>query len=162
MSKKVTVHSFEEAAEYLEKYKAELKRKAELVVESMLKSGEDYAINAMGHIDTGETISSLMGYRKGNRGILLVGGNAIWLEFGTGVIANDYASYPHPRAQNLGMRAIGTYGEGHGSDPNGWFYYNEERGQVEHTYGITATRFFYNTAQMLRREYPKLAKEIFD
>ena len=158
-----------EAANYLYLYKRDLKRRVSEFIDLMLKVGEDYAINALGHIETGETLSSILAYRHGRHGVLLVGGNAIWIEFGTGVVANGNASYPHPKARELGMNAIGTYiapypinksGKPHGGDPNGWWYQGDD-GEYHHTYGIPSDPFFYNTAKMLRKEYANLAKEIF-
>ena len=157
---------FNEAAEWLEAYKQEMLDNTKKVLASMLKAGEQMMINNLGHIDTGETLESIVAYRNGNKGVLTVGGNAIWIEFGTGTIYNG-EGYNHPKAQELGMSAHGTYvwhgnlsGLPHGADPNGWWYYGDD-GEVHHTNGIPGNRFVYNTAQYLRREYPKLAKEVF-
>lgn len=162
-TKKITVppteEGLKEAAKWLLDYKRKMLNGANKLLAKILQEGEDYAINQLGHIDTGETVSTIAAYREGNHGILLVGGNAIWLEFGTGVFFNG-EGYPHPKAEELGMNAIGTYGEGHGSNPNGWFYLGDD-GEPHHTQGIEANMFFYNTGQMLRREYSKWAKEIF-
>lgn len=156
----VTINELDKAADWLEKYKRRMLSKADGLVNKMLRDGEDYAINAVGHFDTGETVSSVLGYRDGNRGILKVGGNAIWIEFGTGVAYNG-DGYNHPKAQELGMDAHGTFGQGKGANENGWYYFDEMDGAVHHTRGIPANMFMYNTAQMLRREYAKMAKEIF-
>lgn len=156
-----TQEGLREAANWLMRWKDKIKRNAEKLVDKMLKEGETIAfLGAAAHIYTGITIDSIMCLREGNHGILLIGGNAVWVEFGTGVVANAYNPYPHHKAQELGMNAIGTYGEGHGSNPNGWWYTGDD-GQVHHTYGIPSDPFFYNTAQALRREYDKYAKEIF-
>lgn len=170
MSKQIVISAsrdgFERLAEWLEDYARELPKRAEEIIDSMLSKGEAYAFFSLQHIETGETLNSIMGYRNGNKGVLLVGGNAIWIEFGTGVVANA-GNAPHPKAEELGMMPWGTYtwygnlsGLPHGADPNGWWYYGDD-GQVHHTYGIPSNRFFYNTAQMLRRQCPDIAKEIF-
>lgn len=145
------------AASWLEGYADRLEKNANELVSRMLKEGEQYAMNALGHIDTGETLSTIMGYREGNTGILLVGGAAIWIEFGTGVTFN---SEMHPEASRLGMSAHGTYGHGHGADPCGWHYLGKD-GKWHWTMGIPQNRFFYNTAKMLREEYRRIAKEVF-
>lgn len=163
MSKRIhvspTKEGLEYAAQWINNYAADLSKKAEAVVDSMLSKGEAFAFFTLGHIDTGETLNSIIGYRNGNAGVLMVGGNAVWIEFGTGVVANA-GNAPHPKASELGMSPWGTFGQGKGSNPNGWWYYGDD-GKVHHTYGITGNRFFYNTAQMLRRQYPEIAKEIF-
>lgn len=164
-SKHITVSAdaegLKKARDFLKSYKRRLNTRVNRLLDKMLKEGEQYAfLGAAAHIYTGITIDSIMAIREGNHGMLLVGGNAIWVEFGTGVVANNYNPYPHHKAQELGMNAIGTYGEGHGSDPSGWWYIGDD-GEYHHTYGIPSDPFFYNTAMMLRREYDKYAKEIF-
>lgn len=163
MAKVLTISAdadgFAKAAEWLEDYSKSLKQKTIDLVGVMLQKGEDYAVNGLGHIDTGETLSTLFAYRNGNKGVILVGGNAIWIEFGTGVVANA-GNAPHPKADELGMSPWGTFGQGKGANPNGWWYMGDD-GIPHHTYGIPANRFMYNAAQMLRRECPQLAKEVF-
>lgn len=152
--------SIAECARKLEFYsKHTIDRKVEQLVGRMLKEGETYAINAVGHFDTGETMSSVVAYREGSHGIIAVGGNAIWIEFGTGVEYNG-GGYNHPKAAELGMSAHGTYGKGLGADPNGWVYRDDD-GNYHHTKGIPTNPFMYNTAQMLRNECRNWAKEIF-
>lgn len=151
--------SIDKAIKELNAYKKELKRKTEALIDAMVQYGEDYAINAVGHVRTGETLTSIEGYRKGNVGVIVAGGNAIWLEFGTGVRHNGAAgSSPHPKGAELGM-TIGGYGDGHGANPGGWWYYDETG--LKHTYGIEANMFMYKTGQELRMVFPKLAKEVF-
>lgn len=172
MSKKIvvpaTAEGFNAVAKFLLDYEKTLKGKVEELIRVMCRNGEDYAINGVGHIDTGETLSSIKAYRLGNVGVIIAGGQALWIEFGTGVVANA-GNAPHPKATELGMMPWGTYvapypvnktGEPHGADPNGWWYY-DDAGKLKHTYGIRGNKFFYNTAQMLRRSYPDMAKEIF-
>lgn len=156
------------AADWLENYaKRTLPKNAAALVSRMTGQGEQWAINFMGHIDTGNTLASIVGIRNGNKGVIVAGGAAIWIEFGTGVAKNG-EGYNHPKAQELGMAAHGTYGLGRGASYNGWYYPDPEgkyvyNGQTwSHTFGIPASRFMYNTAQALRREYPNMAKEIFD
>ena len=151
--------SIKSAIKELRQYKNDIKRKTLKLIDSMLKIGEEYAINSVAHIDTGETLSSIRGYRNGNKGVIVAGGNAIWIEFGTGVRNNGSAgTSPHPKGEELGM-TIGTYEKGHGANPNGWWYYDE--GEIKHTYGIKANMFMYKTALELKQVCPELAKEVF-
>lgn len=165
-----TEEGLKEAADWLLAYKEKMLKNIDTLLAKMLNEGEQYALNELGHVDTGETLSTIAAYREGNHGILLVGGNAIWIEFGTGVFFNG-EGYPHPKAQELGMNAIGTYiapyplnksGEPHGDNPNGWWYEDPPgSGEYKHTQGIEANMFFYRTGQMLRDKYAEWAKEIF-
>lgn len=164
--------ALEKGAEYLRKYADKMDKKSADIVSALLMRGEEKAREGLSeHIDTGKTISTLASYRNGLEGDISVNGNyAIWLEFGTGVAKNG-PGYNHPKAQEMGMAAHGTYGKGHGADPSGWWYPVEEGlpgdwqdkdgNWHRHTTGVEATFFFYNTAQMLRREYAKIAKEAY-
>lgn len=146
----------------VEAYKKSIDTKIHQLIDRLVRNGEEYAIYRLSsHIYTGDTINSVTGYRKGNKGVILVGGAALWLEFGTGVVANACPQgwYPHPLAGYMGMAGIGDYGKGHGADPDGWWYPKD--GEWHHTYGIPATQFMYRTFQDLVREEPELAKEIF-
>lgn len=149
-----------DAVKAIKQYKKTLTAKINELIDRMVAVGEDFAINAVGHVDTGETLNSIMGYRKGKTGFVVAGGNAIWLEFGTGVIYNGaVGSSPHPRGEELGM-TIGTYGAGGGSDVNGWYYVGDD-GSLKHTFGIEANMFMYRTARQIEAVFPDLAKEVF-
>lgn len=151
--------SIDAAIKELKTYQRDIDRKVKALIDAMIQYGEDYAINAVGHVRTGETLTSVKGYRKGTVGVIVAGGNAIWLEFGTGVKHNGPAGgSPHPKGKELGM-TIGGYGDGHGADPGGWWYYDETG--LKHTYGIEANMFMYKTAQELQRVFPELAREVF-
>ena len=161
--KKITIQlseaSINQAIKELKAYKREIARKVQKLIDLMVQHGEDYAINQVGHVDSGETLSSIHGYRDGNKGVVVAGGNAIWLEFGTGVRHNGaQGSSPHPVGAELGM-TIGEYGQGKGASPNGWWYYDGDA--VKHTYGIPANMFMWHTARELERVAPELAKNIF-
>ena len=71
----------------------------------------------------------------------------------------EVGSYPHPLAQDLGMDAIGTYGEGHGASRYGWWY--PDGGTYKHTFGIKSVQFMYRASQDMRRELLDIAKEVF-
>lgn len=151
--------SINQAIKDVKAYKRELATKMNKLIDLMCQYGEDYAINQVGHVDSGETLSTIHGYRKGDKGVIVAGGNAVWLEFGTGIRHNGPAgSSPHPVGEELGM-IIGEYGLKHGADPNGWWYYDGDK--VKHTYGTQANLFMWKTARELERIAPELAREVF-
>jgi hypothetical protein len=152
--------SISDAIKQLNSYKRDLNRKVQALIDAMVSYGEDYAINEVGHVDTGETLETIRGYRNGNKGVIVAGGNAIWLEFGTGIRYNGPAgSSLHPKGAELGM-TIGGYGQGKGANPGGWWYY-DTAGQIRHTYGVAANMFVWKTARELERIAPMLAREVF-
>ncbi len=156
--------SVNRAIQELKAHKAQLEKDMQTLIDKMCADGADYAINQVGHVDTGETLSSIMGYRNGNKGVIVAGGNAIWIEFGTGMTKNAGNIHP-PTADGWTPAPFGTYGKGHGADPGGWWY--PESGDVNdpgrwiHTYGIQGNQFLYKTALYLQQQYPDMAREVF-
>jgi len=156
-----------EAVKEIRKYEKWVSEKALDLIEAMCREGESFAINEVGHIKTGATVGSIRGYRKGNEGFIVASGDinedgvctAVWIEFGTGVYHNG-GGYPHEKAQELGMSAIGTYGEGKGSNPDGWWYKGKD-GKAHHTRGIKAQMFMWNTLKYLKEYAPEIASEVF-
>ena len=145
------------AVKQLETYKRSLKSKTERIVETLGKKGVEYARANLEHIDTGETLESIAFAREGNKGTVSAGGAAVWIEFGTGVVANR-GKHPHDQKSKAGMVGWGEYGDKHGFDPNGWWYYHPVRG-LEHTFGIAISPFMYLASQSLRQELTDIARE---
>lgn len=153
----VEATSLTKAADYLNKYADKLEKRSANILSELLNVGVEEAANNFGHYDTGQTLSSLHAETNGKEGYIRINQNyAVWIEFGTGVAANE-GEAEHPMKETLGLAPWGAYGKGKGSNPSGWWY-KDDAGEFHHTYGITATHFFYNTAQMLRRQYAKIAK----
>ena len=160
--KTITINAFDEnsinnAIAELKAYKKSLTSKCLKLIEVMCAEGEDYAINAVGHVDTGETLSSIMGYRKGKEGIIVAGGQAIWIEFGTGVGRAEWAGGVLPE----GIVAHGEYGKGYGKKPP-WFYYDEADGKLHIAWGLDATSFMWKTARFLENNVGEYARKVFN
>lgn len=161
MSKKIyvqlTAQSIDNAIREIKADRAKDVERVNMIIDAMCLVGENVAKMLVEHVDTGETINSIVGYREGDKGLIIAGGAAVWLEFGTGVTKNGAK---HPKADELGIAPWGTYGSGKGSDPAGWWYYDEED-KPHHTYGITANMFMYRTAQYLQDQWKQMAREAF-
>lgn len=161
--------SIKKAITEINNVKKLLNSEVDELLKLMLQDGVNFAIKGISnHIDTGETISSIFGYRDGNKGVIVAGGASIWLEFGTGVIKN---SVRHPVADELGIKEWGTYGHGNGANPNGWYYPTDDvRKMVEaggklypyaHTTGVEATMFMYNSANQILDNLKQYAQKVF-
>ena len=171
MTKTITIQlndkGISKAIKQLEAYKKRIKLKLMELIDVMCMDGEDYACQYLTHIDTGETLGTIMGYREGNRGIIEAGGAAIWIEFGTGTLSNGGKSSGdpfHENRQELGISDWGTYGKGYGNGdnyPNGWFFYNEKTGRAGWTEGIAEEPFMANAAERLRDEFRATAQKVF-
>lgn len=157
----LSADSFLSAAKQLRDYADSLQGKSERLVKDLGDAGVEHANMYLDHDDTGATRNSIQFTQNVNIGVISVGGAAVWIEFGTGVYRNgSVGSYPHPKAQELGMYAIGTYGYGYGANPEGWFYRGAD-GKKHFTRGVQCNPFMYNAAQDIRRELLDMAKEVF-
>lgn len=165
---KLNTASINKAIRELEAYKKRIYAKLLELIDVMCMDGEDYACEYLTHVDTGETLGSIMGYRQGNCGIIEAGGAAIWIEFGTGTLHNGPGDPFHDRGelskQGTTVYDWGEYGQGQGNGkeyPNGWFFYNEKTGRAGWTEGITMEPFMQNTAERLSDEFKATAQKVF-
>ena len=151
--------SIDRAIKELEAYKKRIKLKLMELIDVMCMDGEDYACSYLTHVDTGETLQSIMGYREGNHGIIEAGGAAVWIEFGTGVAFN-VVDYAHPTREDLGISDWGEYGKGKGANPNGWYYYGKDN-KLHFTQGIPSEPFMQYAADKLIEEFRATAVKVF-
>ena len=146
---------------WLEDYSLRIEKKSKDLVYQMVREGVEYAKGSLEHVDTGETLNSIAGSRDGNTGTISVGGASVWIEFGTGVYAPGQTNHPLLGVvAEEGIVEHGEYGWKQGANPNGWLYKGKD-GAWHRTKGIPSNPFMYYTAQMLRREYKRIAKEVF-
>ncbi len=149
--------SIRAAAQQLERYAQSLTRKSESLVRTLGEKGVEYANEYLEHDDTGETRGSIQYTHEGQRGTISVGGAAVWIEFGTGVLANA-GNTPHPKRDEVGAVPWGEYGRGYGKGI--WEFPSRKFGWIP-TQGIPLNPFMYLSAQALRNELSDLAKEAF-
>lgn len=137
--------------------------------------GVEYAKSQVVNIDTGATRDSIEYHIEGNKLIIEAGGNAVWLEFGTGVARNPS---PYPGELPDGIVGHGEYGKGNGANPNGWYYptdnpnlavFDKETGEywqlpdstfLAHTMGIEANMFMYKTSLEIEKKASEYGLEI--
>lgn len=94
--------------------------------------------------------------------VIASGKTVLFIEFGTGV-ANPELVEPS------GLTYIhGTYGQGKGSNPNGWVYVGEQGNAgrpvgegVYHTKGNPPARAMYDASKDMRKEIARIFKEEF-
>lgn len=149
--------SIASAAEQLRKYAASLEEKTEQLVQKLGEKGAASANLYLEHDDTGETRSSIAFTRQCKSGSVTVGGAAVWIEFGTGVLANAGNS-PHPKRDEAGAVPWGEYGSGNGK---GIWYFPSKYGGWTATKGIPMNPFMYAASQDMRRDLVETAKEAF-
>ena len=153
----LTASSLAKAAKELEQYAESLTAKTEKLVQSLGELGAEKADAYLIHEDTGETRNSIQFTHEGTSGNVSVGGAAVWIEFGTGVIANS-GNTPHPKKDEVGAVGWGEYG--HGLGKGKWWFINKN-GEKKWTSGIQMNPFMYSASQDMRRDLLKIAKEVF-
>lgn len=151
--------SIKSAIKQLEKYKKDLSKKTNLLVEALTAKGIDIAkfnVQNLGAFYTGELEASIGGYFSPSLGVgIIYAGSfyALWVEFGTGLVGQQS---PHPEAGALGY----VYDvNSHGSD--GWTYFNERDGKYHFTTGMPSRPFLYLTIKELDAICEKVAKAVF-
>lgn len=161
---KLDAAGIDRAISQLEEYKRHIQRSVSRLLDSMCKEGEWWAVNSLGHIDTGETLSTIAAYREGNRGLIEAAGHAIWIEFGTGPKG---LGSPHPSGEWLN-EADWQYCSGptirFENGAVGWYYpADEDDPDTEWiwTQGIPAQHFMYDTAQHLQSTFRRQAQKAF-
>jgi len=168
----LTDNSLMAAIHIIEQYKANLLKNLGEYVDDLAKDIDVEARRELvKHVWSGETIASLHTERGKDteytrKATVSVGGAAVWLEFGTGVVANGCSpgTIIHPvhqlTASGLLISGIGMYGKRHGSDPKGW-YWEDEYGESHHTYGIPATMFMWKAYAHAHQNRLQIARRVF-
>lgn len=103
----------------LEAYRHTLDERLELFTQKLAQKGLDIASMRFANAEyPGANDVTVRMEQDGTSATIIADGQAVaFIEFGTGVAYPEHPSglYPH-----------GTYGKGHGADPEGWVYYGEQ------------------------------------
>ena len=92
---------------------------------------------------------------------------ALAIEFGTGITYNKLI-HPYEAQMEMGP---GTYGQGKGLNPEGWWYWRDSgesdengnpKGEFVHTYGMQATMPMYSATLEMQRQIADIAREVFN
>lgn len=150
--------SIDEAIAEIERYETFVAEKAQELVRLLKELGVEKAKELV-PVDTGVAQQSIIGYMDENKGIIQAGGYCKYIEFGTGVRGLG-SQHPSPEylaimqwAYNSGA-TIFTTKDGR----EGW-YYPADDGSWRFTEGMPSRPFMFETAQYLKREASRLAKE---
>lgn len=152
--------SIDEAIAEIERYETFVAEKAQELVRLLKELGVEKAKELV-PVDTGVAQASIIGYMDEDKGIIQAGGYCKYIEFGTGVRGLG-SQHPSPEylaimqwAYNSGA-TIFTTKDGR----EGW-YYPADDGSWRFTEGMPSRPFMFETAQYLKSEAARLAKEAF-
>lgn len=142
------------AIRQLEKYRDDLQRKGNLICYKLADYGARRAevrFSTAYYIGQNDVMITVEEAENGYV-IRASGESVLFIEFGAGV----RYGYGHPDVHGYGP---GTYpGKGHWDDPNGWWIPRDKGGG--HTYGNPPSMAMYLTAQEVREEVLRVAREV--
>jgi hypothetical protein len=158
----LNTQSIQDAIDHIEKKRTGVKGVSKEVMQRLIDLGVAKA-KELCPLDTGATIESIRGYvDEDGKGVIVAGGNAAWIEFGTGVKGAD-SPYPGESSVMAGATPYNGYMSGsqiyETKDGRiGWNYYNENRKKWEFTEGMPSRPFMWETAHYLRAIAPQEIK----
>ena len=169
----LSVKELENLKNELKNYKREIEKNTEILISSLLQSGVEVSQSKISESPLGKYVTvttNISADKMGCKGILLAKGAVkeqegyapfsilLAIEFGSGVHFNPT---PNPLSAEMGY-GVGTYpGQIHAFDPNGWYFWSEEKQQWIHSYGVKATMPMYNADMEIIQNVVKFAKEVF-
>lgn len=167
----LSVESIEDAMQQLTEYRNSLTAKAAKIADRLSDIGFDVSSGILlGHIYTGETISSLNVTQVGpSKWIISAGSTALlFLEFGAGLVGHGH---PKPGIYGPGTWSFGPGGKGHAFDPNGWWFQTDDpqlairqtKGgrMYGHSHGNPPYMPMYQASVEMRRKIEQVAREVF-
>lgn len=155
--------SIERAIKELKEQQLQLNKKAESLVRLLTQLGLEKARDLC-PVDTGVAQNSIIAYmdEADGTGIIRAGGYCKYIEFGTGVKGKN-GQHPSPEymavmqwAYNVGA-FIFTTKDGR----EGWFYPADD-GSYRFTQGMPSRPFMYETAEYLKKEAKRMAREVLN
>lgn len=155
--------SIDAAIEEIEEYERTVDAKSKELVEQLKDLGIEKAKELI-PVYSGEAKDSIIGYVDADtgKGAIVAGGYCKYIEFGTGV-NGEGKKHPSPEyialmgwAYNKGATIFTTK-----DGKQGWYYPTDD-GSWRFTQGMPSRPFLYETAQYLRREVTRMAKELFE
>lgn len=159
----VKIHGLDEAIRRLEEYSDRLRQQQDELCRRLATMGATKVSLLFSQaVYTGDN-DFAVSVEEANGGyqIVVSGQSVAFVEFGAGVTYG----YGHPQAGAFGV-GPGTYpGQTHAMTGEGWYIPKSKRGNTQdpngHTYGNPPNMPMYNTAQDLKREIARVAREVF-
>ena len=133
-----------------------VKRLAELGIPVIDEKIEGSAGDADKYHDTQIKINSYGDYSEAT--LTVSGQDILFIEFGSGIHYNEGSSAAHAGQFGYG---VGTYpGQTHAFDPKGWWY-KDETGAPQHSYGQQATAPMLRASHEIIANIRKIAREVY-
>ena len=163
----VSLGNIDEAIRQIEEYEKKVQQNVKKFVSKLVDEGVQIAkvkiltLPPKSAVESGDLLGSVKPVHvNDNKGFIVVDNDhAVFVEFGTGVVKNG-SNGSHPMSDEFGL-SIGTYGEGKGSNPDGWWYFDKKQNRKRFTEGMPSRPFMYETAKDLEHKIVEIAREVF-
>ena len=150
--------SIDAAIKQLEQYERDFRTKEELFVKRLAEIGVSVASSGFSLADyDGINDVQVTMTHSGSTAIITAYGEAVgFIEFGTGI--------RYPEWNNAGMDYTppkhGSYGEGQGNRPKGW-YFKPGEGALQHTYGNPPAEAMRTARDVMIERVIQVAREVW-
>ena len=161
---KITINPYDtksitKAIKQLEQYKKDFRAKEEIFVKRLAEIGVSVASAGFATADyDGVNDVQVTMTQSGTKVAVVAYGETVgFIEFGTGV--------SFPEWDSSGMEytppAHGTYGKGHGANPNGWYFKQHEGARARHTYGNPPAEAMRTARDVMVERVMQIAREVW-
>ena len=165
---KITIDPFDrnsltEALRKVEQYKKDFKRKEAEFVRRLKEIGVSVATTGFALADyDGENDVLIAETQNGNRALVIAYGKTVgFIEFGTGVKYEEWADNNNTNNNPYKPPKHGTYGEGKGANPKGWFFSPGEGAAGQHTYGNPPAEAMLTARDAMVERITEIAREVW-
>ena len=151
--------SINAAVRKLQQYKKEFADKEREFVRRLKELGVSVATTGFSTADYDGVNDVLIAETQGgtNAAVIAYGETVGFIEFGTGV---RYPEYDSGRS-DFTPPAHGTYGQGKGKDPNGWYFKQSEGARARHTYGNPPAEAMLTARDAMVESVVRIAREVW-
>lgn len=151
--------SINEAIRAVKEYRSEFEAKEQEFVKRLTELGVSVASTGFSVADyDGVNDVQVTMTQTGSRAVVTAFGETVgFIEFGTGV--------KHPEWDASGMEYIppkhGTYGEGRGKNPHGWYFKQSEGAAARHTHGNPPAEAMRTARDTMVERVIQIAREVW-
>ena len=100
--------------------------------------------------------------QRGNRAAVIAYGETVgFIEFGTGIRNREWVDDNNVSGKPYKPPKHGTYGDGHGKQPYGWWFNPSDGGKAIHTYGNPPAEAMLTARNAMVEQITTIAQEVW-
>lgn len=151
--------SIAEAQKLLKQYKKDFLKKEQEFARRLAEIGVQVAgdIYSVSDIDGEHEFSVYLQKNSNGYSVIAEGRTIGFLEFGTGIRNPEW----HGEGLKYTPPPHGSYGQGHGKQPYGWWFKSQEYGVAMHTYGNPPAEGMLTARNQMVEQVTRIAREVW-